>query len=233
MLAAEALAALDPTTLLARVKSMSASVQDIKARMVIIDAEKKSIRDINPSLIEGLGIKEMDVFYKHPDKFRAEALAKGLQLTWVLNGDRQVISVPGLMIRKVENVGGQAGKKRSSLDMGFISEALWEDFNVSIIGEKNGLCQLKLLPKGDRTRRKEIIWIEPRTLKLVKRERYGSGGDLKVRYHYSDFRMVGRLPVAQRAKVYDPQGDFAGTVEYRNLRGNTGLPSSLFSLSVR
>jgi outer membrane lipoprotein-sorting protein len=220
-------------TLQKKAKQVNAGAKDIRATMVITDSAKKGVKDINPALLDALNVKQVDLFYSRPNKYRAEAMAKGMQITWVLNGDRQLISAPGLMIRKVENIGDKPGKWRTSLDMGFVSDQLWSDFKVYLLTQKKTECKLKLVPKGEKAKRHEIIWVEPSTMKLLKRERHGGEGDLKVRYVYSDFKKVGKLPVAQQAKIYDPQGDFAGTVEYRNMKGNTGVSPSLFSLTAR
>lgn len=216
-----------------RAKEFNAGVKDIAGKMVVIDADSKGVRNINPSLIEALNVKEMDIFYRSPDQYRAEALAKGLQLTWVLNGNKQVISVPGMMIRKTEDVGQKPGRKRNSLDMGFISHKLWDDFNVSIVSQSKNSCQLKLVPNGEKEKRHEMIWIEPGSMKLVKRQRHSGDGTLSVSYIYSDHTKIGKLNVAERAKLYNGEGEFAGTVEYRGMKGNTGLAASLFSLSAR
>lgn len=227
------LAAQTSSSLHQRARAANSGIRDISARMVVLDADKKNVRNINPSLIEALNIKEMDVFYRSPDKFRAEAMAKGLQLTWILNGDRQLISVPGMMIRKMEDIGRNPGRKRNSLDLGFVSDQLWQDFNVTVISQSKDAHRLRLTPKVAEGKRHELIWVEPETMKLLRRDRHSRSGTMSVRYTYGNHRKFRNLAVAQQAKVYDPNGEFAGTIEYRNLKINSGLAESLFSLFLR
>ncbi|OFX17084.1 MAG: hypothetical protein A2Z18_00360 [Armatimonadetes bacterium RBG_16_58_9] len=77
-----------------------------------------------------------------------------------------------------------------------------------------------------------MVWIEPLTLKIVRRLKFRGSGELRVKNTYSDFTMLaGKLPMATVSKMYNGAGDFLGTVKYKNVNSNTGLKDSLFSPS--
>jgi hypothetical protein len=92
------------------------------------------------------------------------------------------------------------------------------------------VAKLQLVPRGTRDKRKELLWLDTKTLKVLKRERYGGGGNFKARYIYSGHRMTGGMPVAALVRAYAPDGGYAGSISYKNLQVNTGLPDSLFAI---
>jgi outer membrane lipoprotein-sorting protein len=215
-----------------RLADASASVRDLKGTMVVHPASKSDAKEINKGIIEFLdhGFREAKVHYRRPDRFRAQGKAKGMDVTYIMNGDRKQVIAPALMLRKTENLSRNRAKKQSTLDMGFASDSLWRDNNVRVVSESNGVVQLQLIPVGATGKRKELIWLDSRTLKLIKRERYKGNGKLKTRQFYSNHKMMGKMPIATLIKVYSADGGFAGSIDYKDLAVNTGVAESLFAI---
>lgn len=212
-----------------KLKKAGAGVKDLTATMVVTEINKGNAADINPAFSEIGQFQKAKVYYKSPDKFRADGVAKGMTVAYATNGNKLQIVVPGL-VKRVEDVSAKPGKQRVTLDMGFITDASWKNNNVTYLGSEGGVAKLNLDPKRDNTKRHELVWVDEKSLRLVKRQRYNSAGELRAKYIYGDFVTIGQLPIAREAKIYAPDGDFVGKVNYKDMKANTGLSDSLFTL---
>ncbi|MEN6371357.1 MAG: hypothetical protein ABFD64_05015 [Armatimonadota bacterium] len=208
------------------------SISDLKGNMVVHPASKGEAKEISKGILEFLdhGFRDVSVSYKRPDKFRAQGKAKGVDVTYVLNGNKKQITAPSIMLKKTDDLSRDRAKKQTTLDLGFASDSMWRDNNVKLIAESKGIATLQLIPKGTDDKRKELVWIETKTLKVVKRERYKGDGRLKSRNIYTGHKMIGKVPVATYVKVYSADGGYAGAVSIKDLRANTGLPNSMFAI---
>lgn len=213
-----------------RLSAACASISDLKGKMVVSPADKSEAKEISKGILEFLdhGFREVTVSYKRPDKFRAQGKAKGVDVTYVLNGNKKQITAPSIMLKKTDDLSGDRAKKQTTLDLGFASDSMWRDNNIKLISQAKGVATLQLIPKGTDDKRKELVWIETKTLKVVKRERYKGDGHLKARHIYTNHKMVGKIPVATSVKVYSADGGYAGLVSIEDLHANTGLSDSLF-----
>lgn len=220
--------------ILARVKAAEAGVNDMRAEMVIESANKENVSDMGAGYSDILKLEKGVISWKSPDKFRMDGYARGIKASFVQNGYKKLVLAA--MIRKTEDLTDKPGKRLDSLDFGFLTSRLWKDNTVTVVSTaKNGIVQLKLDPKsGGPDKRHDFIWIDPRTLRMVKREKYTGDGKMRVRYVYSEFDMLaGKLPIATKSTLYDSNADKLGTVAYTNVKANVGLADSLFSLSQR
>jgi outer membrane lipoprotein-sorting protein len=210
----------------------SSGVHDLKGIMVVTAASRSNAGEINKGVLQFLdqGFREASIAYKRPDKFRAEGKARGIDIIYVVNGNKKQVIAPAIMLKKTDDLTNEREKKQSSLDVGFASDSLWVDNSVKLILVSKGVAKLQLVPRGTRDKRKELLWLDTKTLKVLKRERYTGAGKLKARYIYSAHRMMGRMPVATLVKAYAPDGGYAGSISYKNLQVNTGLPDSLFAI---
>jgi outer membrane lipoprotein-sorting protein len=226
--------AVSASDILNRVNAAEAGLKDFRADMVITEANKKNVSGMGEGYADILKLQKAIIQYKKPDKIRYDGFAQGIQLAYVQNGYTKLIF--GAMIRHKENVKDAPGKRQDTLDLGFLSSQLWKDNNVSIVpGGGNGEVKLKLDPKlGGNDKRHDLVWVDPKTLRVLKREKYRGSGELRIRFTYGDFEMLaGKLPIATMSTMYDPDGHELGSVKYKNLKSNVGLSDGLFSLSQR
>lgn len=233
-LASNAALAISATDILARVKTAEASVKDMKAEMVITSADKGNVSDMGEGYSDILKLQKAVISYKKPDKLRMDGFARGIKASFIQNGYKKLVLAA--MIRQTEDVKNKPGKRLDTLDFGFLSSQLWVDNTVTVVSTgKNGVVELKIDPKsGGADKRHDNIWVEPKTLRALKREKYRGSGELRIRYVYSDFEMLGgKLPIATTSTMYNPSGEKLGTVTYKNVQSNVGLADSLFSLSQR
>jgi len=226
--------AITASDILARVKAAEASVSDMRAEMEIESADKGNVSDMGAGYSDILQLQKAVISYKKPDKLRMDGFARGIKASFIQNGYKKLILAA--MIRQTEDLRDKPGKRLDTLDFGFLSSRLWVDNTVTVVSTgKNGVVELKLDPKsGGADKRHDNIWVDPKTLRVTKREKYRGSGELRIRYVYSDFQtLAGKLPIATTSTMYGPSGDKLGTVTYRNVKANVGLADSLFSLSQR
>lgn len=226
-------AAVTSSAVLARVKAAEAGVKDMKAEMVITEANKGNVSGMGKGYGDFLLLEKATVYYKKPDMIRYDGYAKGIKATYIQNGYKKLVLAA--MIRKIDDVKNAPGKRRDTLDMGFLSSRLWTDNTVTVVATESGVVKLKLVPKrgGDKLRH-DFVWIGPSTLKITKLERYNGRGELRARSVFTDYAMLGgKLPIATETQTYNGDGALLGSVSYKNVKSNVGLADSLFLLTQR
>ena len=182
---------------------------------------------------EILRLRKALVSYKRPDMIRYDGFAQGIKASFVQNGYQRLVLAA--MIRKVDDLKDAPGKRQDTLDLGFLSSSLWRDNFVTVVtGGKNSI-KLKFSPKfGAKDKRHDMVWVDPSTLRVLRREKYLGGGEMRVRMTYGGYQnLTGKLPIATVSTLYDPSGGLLGSVKYNKLKVNTGLKESLFSMAQR
>lgn len=216
-----------------KLASASSSIQDLQGTMVVKSANRSNAGEISKGVSSFLdqGFREAKIWFKRPNKFRAQGKAKGIDVTYVLDGNKKQITAPALMLKKNENLSDDREKKQSTLDLGFASDLLWNDNKVKVLStDSKGIAKVQLIPIGVTDKRKELVWIDTKSLEVIQRERYGGGGNLKWRHVYKAHKMMGKVPVATLVHVYSPDGGYVGAIVYSDLRVNTRLRDSLFAV---
>jgi outer membrane lipoprotein-sorting protein len=227
-------AATTSAAILTRVKAAEAQLADFKADTFITEGHKKTVSGMGEGYADILKLEKATICYRKPDKIRYDGYAQGIKAAYIQNGYDKLILAP--MIKHRESVKNSPGKRQDTLDLGFLGSRLWVDNTVTVVGaDKAGVLKLKLVPKsGDKDKRHDMLWVDPGTLKILKREKYRGSGELRVKMTYSDFEtLAGKLPIATVCKMSDPNGGDLGTVVYKNIKVNVGLLDSLFSMSSR
>ncbi|NLN74892.1 MAG: hypothetical protein GX139_01080 [Armatimonadetes bacterium] len=226
--------AITSAEILSKVKTAESKLNDVKAEMVITSANKGNVMDLGEGYSEILNLQKGVISYKKPDKLRMDGFAQGIKASFIQNGYKKLVLAS--MIRKTEDLKDKPGKRLDTLDFGFLSSRLWVDNTVSITStDKSGTVQLKFVPKtGGQSKRHDRVWMDPKTLRIIKREKYRGSGEMRVRYIYSAHKnMAGNLPIATTSTLYNTAGEKLGTVTYKSVQHNVGLADSLFSLTQR
>ncbi|MCE5199831.1 MAG: hypothetical protein ABFD54_07435 [Armatimonadota bacterium] len=220
--------------ILSRVKTVESSVKDLRADMVITEANKKNVSGMGEGYGDILRLQKAVISYKSPNLIRYDGYAEGIKAAYIQNGYNKLILAA--MIRQKENVKNAPGKRQDSLDLGFLNSDLWKDNHVTVVSTgKNGVVKLNFDPKfGGTDKRHDYVWVDSKTLKLVKREKYRGNGEMRLRTVYSSYQTIGgKLPIATMATLYDGGGRELGSIKYKNVKANTGLSNALFSMNQR
>jgi outer membrane lipoprotein-sorting protein len=232
LVSAPSLHAETAASLRGRLAAASAPIRDLKGTMIVHPANRSDARQIDKGIIDFLdqGFREANVYYLSPDKYRAQGKAKGIDVTFVINGNRQLITAPSLMLKHTENIADKPARKQSTLDLGFASDSLWRDNNVKVVKSTGGMIAIRIIPKGSQDNRYDAVVLDASTLKILRRERFDGAGKLKSRNIYANHKFFGKLPVATEVKVYASDGGLAGTIDFKNITVNTKLSSALFAM---
>lgn len=219
--------------ILNKVKSAEYGFNDLKANMLITEADKKNVNGFGEGWGEILKLQNAVIQFKSPDKIRYDGFARGIKAAYIQNGYRKLVLAP--MIRQTENLKNSPGKRQDTTDIGFVSSRLWFDNTITVVSSLPTSVKLNLTPKfGPRDKRHDLVWLDPYTLKLQKREKYLASGAMRVRTIYSGYQILaGKMPVATVCTLYNGSGEELGTVKYTNVRANTGINDAVFSLSQR
>jgi outer membrane lipoprotein-sorting protein len=215
-----------------RLAKMSSGLHDLTGTMTITSASRADAKEISKGVLQFVeyGFTEAKVTFKRPDKYRAEGKARDMMVTFVQNGNTKQVIAPDIMLKSTEDLSKKRNKKQNTLDVGFASELLWEDNSLRLVSSSGGLIKLDMRPKGSDTKRHSFIWLDAKSLKLVKREIYSSSGKLKARMTFSGHKTIAGVPIATVMKAYSPDGGFVGSIAYKNLKANTGVKDSLFAI---
>lgn len=229
-LAAASLHAESVDALKHRLAVSSAQLRDIRGTLVVHPANRSDAREIDKGIIDFLdqGFREADIAYVKPDKYRAQGKAKGIDVTYVVNGNMKQIIAPSLMLKKTDDLSTKRARKQSTLDLGFASDSLWIDNNVRIVSEAKGVTELRLVPKGSNDKRYDLVWLDTKTLKVLKRERHNAGGLLRSINVFTSHKNCAGVPVATVVKVLSADGGLAGTIDFKNIKANSGISPGLF-----
>ncbi|MGB9619732.1 MAG: LolA family protein [Armatimonadota bacterium] len=226
--------AINAGDILKKVKAAEAALRDFQAEMVITEPNKGAISGMGEGYSEILRLEKAVVSYKKPDKIRYDGYARGIKVAYIQNGYTKLIIAP--MVKQKLDVKNQPGKRQDTLDLGFLSSRLWTDNYVSVVSAgKDGVVKLKFAPRfGEKDKRHDLVWLDCKTLRVLRREKYLGNGELRITNVYSNHAMLaGKLPVATVSEMFDPKGRPLGTATYKNLKANVGLNDSLFSLTQR
>ena len=172
--------------------------------------------------------------YKEENKMRLDAMVGTQNLTLIVNNTTQYVQVVG--VKSKNDLGNTPGKRKTLLDAGFISngylgiaEAEFKRFQ-----EMKGIqCALFRVSYKDKVldTSHRLLWIDPKTKIVVKREEYSQQGKVNATFFYLDPKEVAPgVWFPTRIEVYNRDNEQAGVTLYRNVHVNDGLQDSVFKL---
>jgi outer membrane lipoprotein-sorting protein len=152
----------------------------------------------------------------------------------VINGDRKATIIPTIRYSKKEDIGNEPHKRQGDLDIGIVSDSIWRNYIVldtdTEKSSSGNTYRITFIRENSRER-KIVCWVESKTLKLLKLDKYDSDGNLISRYIYSKHSFIdGLVWVPGRIDVYGGDGKLAGTTAYESIKVNTGIPDSVFKI---
>lgn len=215
----------------ARIKQATGDLKDISLTCKVLQANQNELKKIGKDFGRSYEFKSTLIRYKAPDKMKMESKLGMVKLEVIINGDRKVTIIPPVHYRKKEDISDQPHKRQTDLDIGVITDSLWRDYTViDIDAEKDGDDPIdRITFRRENSAKKLACWVDDKTLKLLKVEKYESDGRLISRDIYSGHSLInGIVWVPGKVQVYNCDGKLAGTTAYENIKVNTGIPDSVF-----
>jgi outer membrane lipoprotein-sorting protein len=209
-------------------------LDDFTATMSVVSINEREMGKISrdATLLYKLGTVSMR--YKEPNKVRIEGNAQGSHAVFVLNGPTQWVSLNGAKFKR--DFGKSPGKRKSLMDVGLVSDYYLTYTNAKFMreGSVDGVpCGVFELTYKDRDEDSShaIVYIDPKTKVVRKRESYSQDGKLQAVYFFKNVQEVKPgiwFPTLIEAQNVDRV--IAGSTAYKNIKVNTGLDDSLFKL---
>lgn len=211
-------------------------LDDFTATMVVVKANQRELGVINKDAGLLYRFKSVLMRYKEPNKVRIDINEQGTRGTYIVSGSTQWVSIPKIGLRSKREFGASPGKRKSLMDSGLVSDYYLTYANAhflregSVEGTHVAVFELTYKDRDEDSSR-HVIYIDPKTKCVLKRENYTQGGKLQAIYHFKDLREVkAGVWFPTRIEAQNVNGVIAGITEYHDIKVNTGLSDSLFHL---
>lgn len=212
-----------------------AKLDDFSARISVVKADQRELGKINKDA--GLFYQFSDILmrYKEPNKVRIEGLIQGTRGVYVVDGTIQLVSVPRIHLKTRRDFGDAPGKKKTLVDVGLISEFYLTYTDAKFLREAtvDGVAcaafEMRYKDKDDSSH--QIMYIDPKTKVVRKREAYSQEGKLQAVYYYKGVKEVAPgiwFPTEIEAQNTDRV--IAGVTAYKDIKVNIGIADSIFKL---
>ncbi len=209
-------------------------LDDFSATMSVVSVNEREMGKISKDALMLYKLGSINMRYKEPNKVRIEGSAQGSKATFILNGSTQWVQINAARIKK--DFGKSPGKRKSLMDVGLVSDYYLTYTNAKFLrdGSVDGTpCAVFELTYKDRDEDSShaVVYIDPKTKVVRKRESYSQGGKLQAVYFFKNVQEVKPgiwFPTLIEAQNVDRV--VAGSTAYKNIKINTGLDDGIFKL---
>jgi outer membrane lipoprotein-sorting protein len=177
---------------------------------------------------------DVRVRYKEENKMRLDAQVGASKLTLIVNQTTQYVR-SSYGIKDTRSLGNTPGKRKTLLDAGFISAGYlaYTEAEFKRTQEVRGVnCAVFRISYKDKAldTSHRLVWIDPKTKIVIKREEYSQQGKVVATYWYLEPKEVARgIWFPTRIEAYNRDNKQAGVTVYRDVQVNQGLDESVFS----
>lgn len=209
-------------------------LDDFTATMTVVKANQRELGKISKDFGFLYRFKTVLMRYKEPNKVRIEGSVDGTKGVYIVNGPIQIVSVPRMNLKTRRDFGNSPGKRKSLMDVALLSNYYLTYTNADFVregtvdGEPVAVFNMTYKDRDEDTSH-QVIYVDPKTRVVRKREAYSQQGKLQAIYSYKGIKQVAPgIWFPTRIEVQNTDRVVAGVTEYRNIKVNTGLPDSLF-----
>jgi outer membrane lipoprotein-sorting protein len=209
-------------------------LDDFSATMSVVSVNERAMGKISKDAVMLYKLGTVNMRYKEPNKVRIEGNAQGSHAVFILSGSTQWVSLNGAKFKR--DFGKSPGKRKSLMDVGLVSDYYLTYTNAKFVregavdGTPCGVFELTYKDRDEDTSH-AIVYIDPKTKVVRKREAYSQDGKLQAVYFYKNVEEVKPgiwFPTLIEAQNVDRV--IAGSTAYKNIKVNTGLDDSIFKL---
>ena len=209
-----------------QIKKGTSGFQDITLVSRVLYSNINELKKVSKDFANTYEFKSITLQYKNPDKMRADAKLGMVGFCMIINGDQKGFRIPIRGWQK-ENIKGRPHKRQTDLDLGIITESLWQDYVVTDTTTEGDTYKITFAWSNSKDK-KQVCWVDADTLKLLKRQRFEKDGRLIATYVYSEHKKVGGIWVPGHIDVFNRDQKLAGTTANESIKVNTGIPDSAF-----
>jgi outer membrane lipoprotein-sorting protein len=210
-------------------------VADLEASVNVLKADQDELKKIGKDFGLAYRLKNIVMWFKKPSKLRMEGKIGQQAALYIVNGATRFYSIPAIRLQKKDDLGAAAGKKYSLIEVGLISRMELASASGKYLRDEDveGAHShvFEVTYRGDNTTR-YVVWIDPRTHVIRKREWYDGSGKLKAVFNYREVKEVSEgIWVPTKIEILNSDGVLAGVTTYSGLKVNQDLEDSLFQIS--
>ena len=211
-------------------------LDDFSATMSVVSVNERALSKISKDAVMLYRFKDMNMRYKEPNKVRMEGSQNGTRAIVIMNGSVQTFSLPKSRLVKRSDFGSSPGKRKSLMDVGIVSEYYLTYTNAKYLreGTVEGVhCAVFEMSYKDRSEdtSHHIVYIDPQTRVVLKREAYSQEGKFQAIYLYKDIKEVANgIWFPTRVEVQNTDRVIAAVSAYKEIKVNVGIPDNIFKL---
>ncbi len=214
-----------------KLKKTTDSFNDMRATLVVTSSNKRELEKMGKSFAETYQIKKASITFQSPDAFRVEGDLGMMKVQFITTGNTRTIRIPTVRFKKVEDISNEMDKKMTALEVGVVSDSLWEFFKVSLFekepGESNSTVYVLKLQNG-KSNKSQLIWVDGTDFRLLQHDRVKDDGTIKMKSVYSEHVNIEGIWIPTHTEVYNSEGKLAATTTLRNIVVNDGLKPNVF-----
>lgn len=209
-------------------------IQDLSWTARIVRGEQRELRKINSDFGQAYRFEATSIKYKEPNRIRVESKADDTTVSYVINGTTQYFNVPSLHIVQKTDLSKAPGRRQTTLDFGLLTPAMFDQlFEAKFVrmdrASGAAVFDLTYIPSlHDTTRHR--IWVESNKRYVIKREWYNQEGRMLATFTYENAAQVGPIWMPTVMTVKNVDNVVAGITRYENVKVNSGIPDSTFSI---
>ena len=213
-------------------KLVTAKITDVTATLHVTETDMAELQKAGSSFKETYRFKRMNVAYKYPNRLRMQTKVLGQDVLLVYNGDVRYYKIP--LHSESGSVAGHPGEKQSLLQFGvFAPDYLELDYEPHFVRtDSKGLAVVKLTQRRTQNKSFEMLFINPQTHLIERRESFNGDGKLNMELRYLNPTQVSPgIYVPTRIEIYNPEGKRGAVQTVENLKVNTGVSDAQFATS--
>lgn len=215
---------------------VQANLRDVRFIARKQSANQAELAKINRDFGHAYRVDFTEFMYKEPMMLRAESTVEEQKVLYVLNGPTRMYRIPSAGISTRENLAKAPGKRQTPLDFGLLTPGLFDGFFVAQFVRRDTrlgalVFDIRHDPKlNDDTRHR--VWVDPDKKFTIRREWYSQidNNRLMAIFSYEDPKQVNGVWIPTKIVVRNAENKLAGSSAYTEIRVNTGLADSLFSV---
>ncbi|MEP6757310.1 MAG: outer membrane lipoprotein-sorting protein [Chthonomonadales bacterium] len=208
-------------------------LDDFTANATMIKADQRELGKISKDFGLAFRIHDVKMSYKEPNMVRMEGSAEGSKVGYILTGTKQIVMINGRKLTE-RNFDGSPGKRKSLMDVGLVSDFYLTYTNAKFL--RNGTVDETPVAVFDMTYKDRdedtshhIIYIDPKTKVVLKRESYSQNGKLQAIFFFKKVVQVKPgIWMPTEVEVQNTDRIVAGITAYKDIKVNVGVADSVF-----
>ncbi len=219
-----------------RIEEMAtAGINDLQASVRIVQSDSAELKKINRDFGLAYKLRGLVLRYKRPDKLRMEGRIGDAEAVYILNGSSSYFCVPKLHLTRREPLGPSPENRYSLMQVGLLSRADLRQATTHYLRDEpvhdTAAHVFEVTYSGD-SNLKYVLWIDPHTHVILKRQWYDGEGKLRATFLYQGVQQVAvGLWLPTRMEVRNGEGGLAGITEYVDVKVNQGIAEDLFRIT--